>query len=399
MRVAQPVPEQWDLTRLESRKAIMIRKALTTSATVTLATAALTIATFFTPTLSPAAPSPLGAQDQSPAASQEAFRPAGENAAAKEPVTAPVSTKYGDALRKTPQLESQKARVANIAKETLEECIRNFAHYDDLSQAESSISGLLGSPTSGSFQVIVVTRLARVRRVLEAGRKAPATILTLLREELRRDAAEWPKAFDAEMKGLTEATKRGTPMTSQQADRFEAITVGAAASTYLVGELADRESLPLLVTLHKLNDAPKRYGPVTPALLIGAMREIITNVPESSLNGPSRDLRAAFLKEAGNSMSVPRVTTATSWEAQWDESDPRLTVLGTGSELLKYQPTMQMGLYPDAFKDGKLIGDEEGVASPRAAKLLHLAAQLAEAMNTRTNGVEPPPGITPSSAQ
>jgi hypothetical protein len=59
----------------------MKRKSLTTSATLALVTATLTVVTIFATTLTPAAPSSPGAQNQSPASSQKASRPAGDSAA------------------------------------------------------------------------------------------------------------------------------------------------------------------------------------------------------------------------------------------------------------------------------------------------------------------------------
>jgi hypothetical protein len=292
-----------------------------------------------------------------------------------------VSSKHVDALIRTPQHEWQKGRVANIEKETIKETIQNFAKFDDLALAQTSISGLLNSPTSGSFQVIVVTRLARVRRLLEIGRQSPESVLPFLRDELRKNATDWPEAFDQRMTRMADADNQSKAATLQEADKFEGAAVGAAASTYLVGELGDKESLALLVNLSELNDAPKRYGPVPPALLLGAMREIIKKIPETSLSQESRTIRTTFLKEADDNLNAPRETTVTTWNAQWDESDPRLVMMRTGSEILKNQPTMQIRIYPDSFKDGKKIGDAEGVASSRALLLFKLAVRLTKAFN------------------
>ena len=97
---------------------MMKRKSLTTSATVALGTATLTVVTIFTATLTPAAPSSPGAQEQSPAASQEPSRPTGWNMAEKPVGPLPSLTDLITRYEKAQPSEAEiKVRLAQIISE------------------------------------------------------------------------------------------------------------------------------------------------------------------------------------------------------------------------------------------------------------------------------------------
>ncbi len=270
-----------------------------------------------------------------------------------------------DAILRVPGHPWQKERSENIKGETIEQTIENFANFDDLHLAQTSISGVPSMNTSPAFQRLVVPRLARVRRVLAEGRVNPQWVVPHLRRALEKALSVWPEAFRDRMRAL-EAAKG---LSNHEPDQFDKCTMRALAGTYLLAELGDHESLPLILKGYTIHDYRKMYAPVPPALTLYAMHRLVLSFPEEQLNAEARRIRDGYLQLAECLPPPHEINVTKSWYANYDESDPRIAILDPERKVLLREPTMQMTVYPYRFPDGMKISDTEGKVSERA-KLL-----------------------------
>lgn len=280
---------------------------------------------------------------------------------------------YTDAIRRVSVHRWQKERSENIKGETIEQTIENFANFDDLHLAQTSISGIPPVNTSPAFQRLVVTRLGRVRRVLAEGRVNPQWVVPHLRRALEKALSVWPEAFRGHMRAL-EAAKGG--LSSHEPNQFDKCTMQALAGTYLLAELGDHESLPLILKGYKIHDYRKMYAPVPPALTLYAMHRLVLSFPEEQLNAEARRIRDGYLQLAECLPPPHEINVTKSWYANYDESDPRITILDPERKVLLREPTMQMTVYPYRFTDGEKISHSDGIIHPVSERAKLLFAEL-----------------------
>lgn len=297
----------------------------------------------------------------------------GETIAPVEELPLPAfDDEYVDALIRVPVHNWQKERSDNIDTETIEQTIRNLANIDDLHLAHTSISGIPPMNTSPAFQSLVVTRMARVRRILSEGRNDPKLVVPHLRKVYEDALTRWPKAIRDKLRAL-HAGRQPPRDPGNEPDLGTKYETRAIAATYLLAELGDHESLPLLFKGYEIHGYPysatEIYAPVPPAITLYAMHRLVQSFPEEKLNAEARNVRFNYLEQA-KCLPPPRdILVTKSWYARYDESDPRIAVLDREKKVLRDEPTMSMVVYPHRFTDGKRISTSDGKVSERA-KLL-----------------------------
>lgn len=284
---------------------------------------------------------------------------------------------YVDAVIRVPVHHWHKERSDNIGTETIEETISKLANLDDLHLAHTSISGI--PPISGcpAFQSLAVTRLARVRRVLAVGRDDPSRMVPHLRKAYEDSLILWPKAY-WDMQRLLDAGEKQRGLY-----QFDKCIVHSVAATYLLAELEDHESLPLLLKGYEIHGYPssttKIRAPVPPALTLYAMHRLVQSFPEEQLNAEARAVRDNYLEQA-KCLRPPRdIIVTKSWYAKYDESDPRIAVLDREGKVLRDEPTMSMVVYPYRFTDGEPVSNADGKVFERAKMLFAELEKFIEA--------------------
>jgi hypothetical protein len=70
-----------------------------------------------------------------------------------------------------PPHEWQRQRVRNIADESVSQTVANLARFDDSALAADTVTGMAWVPTNAAFQNVLVTRLARTRRLFQWRRR------------------------------------------------------------------------------------------------------------------------------------------------------------------------------------------------------------------------------------
>jgi len=283
----------------------------------------------------------------------------------------PIDEEYVEAVLAVPPHSWQKERAKNIVQETIEETIQNFAHFDDLMLAQTSFEGG-GFELDPRAQSLVVTRLARVRRVLEEGRADPEKVIPHLRRVLADALTGWPDA--RRQKEIRMNASVG--YSRSEPDNYDTLRVGALAATYLLAELGDHEALPVMAECFRCHKVEKpyesveelRFAPVPPALTLYAMHRLVSSYPVEELSPEARRLRETYLKSA-TCLPAPQEVTVTRWNAGYDESDPRIMMMDPEGRVLRGQPTMKLAVYPWQFDDGTPTFDHGVFISERAKSL------------------------------
>lgn len=255
-----------------------------------------------------------------------------------------------------------KERVENIRKEEIEEVIENLANFDDMHFATTS-SEMGFSPGNPESEMHRLTHLFRVRRLLEEGRKAPELVVHQLRKALGQALADWPEAFQQELELWEEAEKLSRGLIKDEPSAHDKARVKAAAATYLLAELQDHESLPLLWEGYKLQDkwiaeiSTEDYRfiaqcPVPPPISLYAMHRLVSTYPLDQLPPAARAAHKRYMEWTQKHIPPPKKFTVTGSTANYDESDPRVRILDPEGVVLRHQPKMELVAYPDHFADG-----------------------------------------------
>lgn len=280
-----------------------------------------------------------------------------------------------DAKQRMPPLKWGKDLASAIAQEkTCAEVIAHLADFDDLSLATSSISDVPVSIDNADVQMRVVIRLMRVRRLIEDGRRDPSTVSKLLRVELERSVKEWPRLWEKQL-----ATG---PRELAEPDDYMRAQVKALAATYILAELGQYDSLPLLLMSYKFNSTPGMFHPVPPAITLVAMHRMVERMPDEKLDARAKDAKAAYLAEALTAIPPVKEITVTGSKAVYQESDPRFFAIDPRKLVLADQPRIHLSLYPTRFLDGTSMftlrpsGDLEVPAT--SSKLLGLIESFVE---------------------
>ena len=266
----------------------------------------------------------------------------------------------------------QAKRVKNIRDETIEESIHNLANFDDMSLAETSFSGLAVMHGSAEVEVILVTRLARVRRLMEEGRREPGSVIPPLRRAFCVAVDAWPDVWRKRLAAFNAAAAAGTGHGQSEPNMYDRLRAQALVATYVLAELGDHQALPVMLKCYKHHDhncPPKLRSPIGPGLTLYAMHRLVSSYPVQKLNDRARRLREAYLKTA-RCLPPCRQIAVTKWQAKYDETDPRLLKIPRQKgSLLRAEPNMKMVLYPARFTDGSYTSDPNGTVSKKAREL------------------------------
>ncbi|MCD6406157.1 MAG: hypothetical protein J7M19_10055 [Planctomycetes bacterium] len=268
-----------------------------------------------------------------------------------------------------------------IGKESILELTLNVGNADDVTQAISSLGAIcLIYESSADYHAWVVPRLMRVRRLLEEGRAHREEVVPVLRDVLERSIDGWPAAWSEHARRLREEGSYG----SKDTDAWIQCTWRVRAGTYLLAELDDYDSLPLLARAYGLDE--REFGgpngipvgqmaPCSPGVLLPMMHKLICRYPEGRLSGEAAGLRSRYIEEAkGYMYDWPyEQLRVLKWNALYEEADPRLLMFDPKWESIKSEPATTMTLYPWMFKGGGWISDLIFGTSDKATSLYNEA--------------------------
>ncbi len=265
------------------------------------------------------------------------------------------------AKERLPVNDWHKERLGNMRAETIEQTIENLAHFDDAHFATTGMGRHFrtGHPEDEMLRVV---HLFRVRRLLEIGRRAPDKVTPVLRTALRQALADWPQAL-AQMQKMWTGHPDG--FSTEGPTNYEKNQVKAIAATYLLAELGDFNSLPLILQSYRLHTKwigehkhyPCAQVAVPQAITLYAMHRLVSAHPLSRQSNEARGLRESYMQWSSKHIPPRRRFTGSAWNADYDESDPLGAVLDPEAAALQDQPTIQLVIYPTKFGDGEQMQD------------------------------------------
>jgi len=251
-------------------------------------------------------------------------------------------------------------RVEAIRAESLAEMVANLANMDDnhLAMTTRGDRGYSWGDLVGELTRVV--HLFRVRRLLTEGRRRPREVAGLLRPAYEEALAGWPKALAQRLALFREAIQKGGhPRLGSEPTEFDKYLAQAVVATYVLAELNDVGSLPVLVKGYKQQERFEELDsggllpiPVPRAMTLYAIHRLVSAHGKTGLSPSARRSRKTYVAWAQEHLPPPRMRTVSAWNADHDESDAYRRIVDPSGEVLADQPTMRIAIYPTKFTDG-----------------------------------------------
>jgi hypothetical protein len=291
-----------------------------------------------------------------------------------------------DADRAPAGIDLQKERVGNIRGETLQEAIENLANFDDnqFAMTLSADGFFYGDPED---EMLRVSHLLRVRRLLEEGRRAPETVAPLLRRALREALKSWPEARAARVRMWNE-NPRG--FSQEGPDGYGKASARAMAATYVLAELRDFDSVQLLAKSYKqqlrwlkeYKPYPALPVPVPPAMSLYALHRLVSAYPRGRMSPAALTAADAYSAWARDRVAPVKQRVMTPWDSRHDSTDPMVRMADPKRVILRSTTRpARVSIYPIVFADGKPIqGATDSAPTPEAIiwfeKMSHVIQHL-----------------------
>ena len=260
-------------------------------------------------------------------------------------------------------------RVNNIRSESIEQLVENIANFDDLHFATSSFSrGYF--PGEMSSETGLVINLFRVRRLFEEGQIHPEQVIPILQQAYQNIHETWPDAKEEDrqrsLKYIKIAKENGDirSVFLTEPDLYMKNTTCAVATTYLLAELQDHNSLSILLEGYKKHrNWVKEYGeglmgsPVPTPMTLYAIHRLAVTLPENKMDSKTLAARSTYLEWADKNVPEPEIRKVTAWNSDCDESDPFRRIADPKGKSLAGQPSILLPKYPYKLKDGTAFFD------------------------------------------
>jgi len=242
-------------------------------------------------------------------------------------------------------------RVENIRSEKIDQTIEKLANFDDNQLAGPYSSGRVECWTSR------MVNLSRVRRLLKIGQEEPRAVTAALRNALLDSLSEWPDAYEQRVQ-MWRAFPQG--WSSSEPTNYDKFRLRAVVATYLLAELGDFDSLPLLVHSYKVQEKwiaehkyyPAIQYPVHPPITLYAMHRLISEFPEQRLSEQARALREVHLEWARANLPPATVIIRRTWHSD-SRHRPKPETLLPGEPVIREEGKIKLVLYPHMFSDGQ----------------------------------------------
>ena len=287
----------------------------------------------------------------------------------------------------------QRERVENIAGESIEQTIENLANFDDCHFASTSF---MGGRHGGilSSEVIYVVNLFRVRRLLEEGRANRGVVIAALKSAYKEALAGWPQARTEVVAYIHRELDAGRQASFSQPCTADKLEHKALAATYLLAELQDHDSLPLLVHGYRVHskwrDELEKAGwhalAVPIPFTLYAIHRLASTLEPAQMSEEALAARAAYLEWAGRNLALPVERVVSALHADYDESDVYLRIVDPRGQVLTDQPKISLARYPCLYSDGAHMQIPKGLGTytcPREKEWAGLLLPFVEAAQAK----------------
>jgi len=267
-----------------------------------------------------------------------------------------------------PPIDWRTQLIESLDGESIEETARNFHDPNDLSLAVSSLSMPCGMMDTQA-EALLVTRLTRVRKLIEIGSENPELVVPLVRDVMREALGGY-----SDVREIYFRERAGKfPATREPAVQFQ---MRILCCTYILAELGDHESLPLMLQSWRQHDEKGLWSAAPPGFTLYAMHRLVSTFPEERLSTQAAYLQAKYL-EAAECVPQHREVEVTRWSAAYMEADPRILLFDPAERTLEGLATMKISIWPHCYRDGTAFNEGRKVPE-QTRKLFALLQEFVE---------------------
>ena len=207
------------------------------------------------------------------------------------------------------------------------------------------------SPGTYESDVVIVSKMTRVRKLLEDARENPDEVAAFLQEQLRELVKDYPQQYTKFLKELKEAGPEG--LRTKQLPEHNKTRLLCTAAVYVLSQINADDALSTLAWLSTQGEQGKEISwPVNPKFLFYAMHNIIQKSPGAGLSGNSYE----YLEKA-KAMNIPDAPKikVTTWNAHFHEGDFRRILFESKLDP-SIQPTIELERFPSlSHLDGSKV--------------------------------------------
>ena len=228
-----------------------------------------------------------------------------------------------------------------MRNETFEKTFHNLVDNDNFATLMPAMGGHPFSPGAYESDVVIVSKMTRVRKLLEDARENPDEVSAFLQEQLRELVDDYPQQYAKFLKELNEAGPDG--LHTKQLSEHSKTRLLCTSAVYVLSQIRAGDALPTLAWLSTQGERGKTISqPVNPKFLFYAMHNIIQRSSGASLSGNFYE----YLEKA-KAMNIPdaKPTRVTTWNAHFHEDDFRGMLRGKKIDL-DTQPTIELERFP-----------------------------------------------------
>ncbi len=228
-----------------------------------------------------------------------------------------------------------------MRKETFGQTFDNLVNNGNFAMLMPVMGGSPFSPGVYESDIVIVSRMTRVRKLLEDARKNPAEVAAFLQKQITELVKDYPQQYTEFLQNLDAAGPEG--LRSKELSDHHKTRLLCTSAVYVLSQIGDTDSLETLAWLSEQGEAGKKNSwPVNPKFLFYAMHNIVQKSPGASLSGNSYE----YLEKT-SALDIPdaKKIKVPSWNAFYHEGDFRRMLPGSRIDL-SLQPTIELEIFP-----------------------------------------------------
>lgn len=218
-----------------------------------------------------------------------------------------------------------------MRNETPEETFHNLVDNDNFAMLMPVMGGYPFSPGVYESDVMIVTKMTRMRKLLADAKDNPYEVANFLERQLLILAKDFASRYKEYWENYTEDNRH-----SRELPEYIKIRILCTAAVYVLSQIGESNSF---ATLAQLANQDTSSSPVSRKFLFYAMHSLVRKYPRL-------DHSNGYLEKA-QEYNIPHAKQieATNWNAHYHEDDFR-KMLPDNKIDLNVQPTMKLEQFP-----------------------------------------------------
>ena len=219
-----------------------------------------------------------------------------------------------------------------IHHETFEDTFRNLTDNDNFATLIPSMGGYPFAPGTYESDMMMVSKMTRIRKLLAVARDNPQTVETLLRQELETLTDEFPQQYRQFIEEHNAESPEGRNF-SELPDYMKT-SIHASAAIYLLSQIGDAETLPFLAHLYVKTEGKKGSLPVDSKFLFYAMHRLAKKSQGQALDNDMKQMLKRYLRKAKRvEIENAKELEVSTWDTYYHEDDFRRKLPGNKVDL------------------------------------------------------------------